>query len=110
MLRVQRIAAMRRSVVALVGVATCLGSIAVAGLLHEPVARIHDEFSYLLMSDTLAHGHVSNPPPPLSEFFDTFHVLMRPVYASKYFPPQGLFHCFSPWERSSRGIPRLAYG
>jgi hypothetical protein len=35
---------------------------------------------------------------------------MRPVYASKYFPPQGLFHCFSPWERSSRGIPRLAYG
>jgi hypothetical protein len=84
-------AAMSHSVVTLVGIGTFLGCMAVAGLLHEPLPRIHDEFSYLLMSDTLAHGHVSNPAPPLSEFFDTFHVLMRPVYASKYFPAQGLF-------------------
>lgn len=91
MLWVRQIAAMRRSAVALVGLATFLGCLAVACALHEPVPRIHDEFSYLLMSDTLAHGHVSNPSPPLSEFFDTFHVLMRPVYASKYFPAQGLF-------------------
>jgi hypothetical protein len=61
------------------------------GLLHEPVPRVHDEFSYLLMAETLASGHVSNPSPPLPEFFDTFHVLMRPAYVSKYFPAQGLF-------------------
>jgi len=64
---------------------------AVACVLHEPVPRTHDEFSYLLMSDTLASGHAANPSPPLTEFFDTFHVLVRPVYASKYFPGQGLF-------------------
>jgi hypothetical protein len=43
------------------------------------------------MGETFAHGRLSNPTPPVSEFFDTFHVLMRPVYASKYFPAQGLF-------------------
>jgi hypothetical protein len=55
------------------------------------VPRIHDEFSYLLLSNTLASQHISSPSPPLPEFFDTFHVLVRPVYASKYFPAQGMF-------------------
>ena len=43
------------------------------------------------MSDTLSSEHLSNLSPPLSEFFDTFHVLIQPVYASKYFPAQGFF-------------------
>lgn len=76
---------------ALIGSCTLLGCVAVAASIHWPVPRIHDEFSYLLMSETLADGHVANPSPPLSEFFDTFHVLVHPVYASKYFPAQGLF-------------------
>ena len=71
--------------------ASFLGCVLVAFILHEPVPLVHDEFSYLLMSDTFVHGHVANPSPPLSEFFDTFHVLVRPVYASKYFPMQGTF-------------------
>src|SRR5437899_963793 len=84
--RIQQIAAKRRLVISAIGCLTLLGCVAVAGLLHEPVPRVHDEFSYVLMSNTLASGHVSNPSPPLPEFFDTFHVLVRPVYASKYFP------------------------
>jgi hypothetical protein len=63
----------------------------IASLLHSPLPRIHDEFSYLLLGDTLAQGRISNPAPPLPEFFDTFHVLVHPVYASKYFPAQGVF-------------------
>lgn len=60
-------------------------------VLHRPTPGIHDEFSYLLMGETFSHGHVANPAPPLPEFFDTFHELVHPVYASKYFAVQGLF-------------------
>ncbi|MGO9088287.1 MAG: hypothetical protein ACLQBK_24010 [Candidatus Sulfotelmatobacter sp.] len=60
-------------------------------IIHNPVPRIHDEFSYFLMGETFARGHVANASPPLPEFFDTFHVLVRPAYASKYFPVQGIF-------------------
>jgi hypothetical protein len=89
--RIQQTATKRLLVISAIGCLTLLGCIAVASLLHEPVPRIHDEFSYVLMSNTLASQHVSNPSPPLPEFFDTFHVLVRPVYASKYFPAQGVF-------------------
>lgn len=68
-----------------------MGCVLVALILHEPIPRVHDEFSYTVMADTFSHGHVANTPPPLPEFFDTFHVLMHPVYASKYFPAQGIF-------------------
>ncbi len=53
--------------------------------------RCDDEFSYLLMSNTFASGRLANPTPPLPEFFETFHVLVRPTYISKYYPAQGVF-------------------
>jgi hypothetical protein len=70
---------------------TFLGCWALSLGVHQPLPRVHDEFSYVLMGETFAHGRVANSSPPFPEFFDTFHVLVHPIYVSKYFPVQGIF-------------------
>src|SRR6202048_3014795 len=58
-------------------------------LLRIPVPGIHDEYSYLLMGDTFAHGRLANSPHPLWLSFETCHVNWFPTYSSIYPPAQG---------------------
>jgi hypothetical protein len=61
-------------------------------LAHHPTPTpdVYDEFSHLLVADTLRHFRLANPMHPLHQFFETFFVLQEPTYSSIYPLGQGL--------------------
>jgi hypothetical protein len=65
-------------------------------LVHSPVPipAGADDFSYILLGDTLGHLRMANPPHPLYKFFESTFVLQEPTYASIYPLGQGLVLAF----------------
>jgi len=88
--RLRRFTARRKLWWAGLAIGVIVVRLAMLALVPVPVPIIEDEYSYLLAADTFAHGALANPALAHGEFFESPHILVRPFYASKYHPGQGL--------------------
>jgi hypothetical protein len=59
-----------------------------------PSPHVSDDFSYILLGDTLAHFRFANPVHPMHRFFETYYVLQEPSYSSIYPMAQGFALAF----------------
>jgi hypothetical protein len=85
-----RLAIRKQMAIGVVFVTTVVVRLLLLPLLGLPLAGTHDEWSYLLMGDTFAHGRLANPTHPMWLSFETFHESSLPTYSSIFPPAQGL--------------------
>jgi hypothetical protein len=73
--------------------------------------KTHDDSSYLIQMQMLAHGRLWMPAHPLADFVDSFYLIVRPVYASQYFPGTALMYVPTIWLHLGTWVmPVLAAG
>lgn len=85
-----KLARRKHLAVFVVGITALLLRLAILPLIPIPTPFVPDDFSFLLASDTFAHGHLTNPTPAMWMHFESIHITMNPSYVSMYFPAEGL--------------------
>src|SRR5882724_5318888 len=61
------------------------------------IPKMEDECSYVISTQILAHGRLWMPAHPLADFFESLFVIVKPVYASIYFPGTAIFFAPMVW-------------
>jgi len=79
------------------GLAASMSAVLAAWVTNFPAPAQHDEFAYLFLAECLNEGRFAFPSPPLAEYFQTFHILVEPVFASKFLPGQALMLLTGLW-------------
>jgi hypothetical protein len=99
----RKLAAHTTASMLLVGALPVALRLALLGRHPVPVPRGGDDFSYLLLADTLAHLRLANPMHPMRRFFEGVFILQDPSYSSIFPLGQGLALAFGqlifghPW-------------
>ena len=92
-----RLAGHRALACVAVGVLAIGLRIALLPVLSKPYPMVSDEFSHLLVADTLLAGRLANPSHPLWMHFESLHIVPKPFYVSNFFPGVGATLAMGRW-------------
>ena len=64
---------------------------------RDLIPKFHDEHLLLVQARLLSQFRLWAPAHPLADFFESFHIFVKPRYASVYFPGSALLYVWGIW-------------